>query len=89
MESQKILEQQCKALGQERRIRILVFLKKHRRGSVGEIAKNIHCSIPVVSQHLRVLREAGIIIDRRRGMRVLYVLSVHMSMVARTVVKAL
>ena len=40
--------------------------------SVGEIAAELPVSRPAVSQHLRVLREAGLVTDRRNGTRRLY-----------------
>jgi DNA-binding transcriptional ArsR family regulator len=40
--------------------------------SVGEIAKSLPVSRPAVSQHLRVLREAGLVTERREGTRRLY-----------------
>jgi DNA-binding transcriptional ArsR family regulator len=41
--------------------------------SVGEVARELPVSRPAVSQHLKVLKEAGLIIERRRGTRRLYV----------------
>jgi DNA-binding transcriptional ArsR family regulator len=40
--------------------------------SVGEIAAELPVSRPAVSQHLRVLREAGLVTERRNGTRRLY-----------------
>jgi DNA-binding transcriptional ArsR family regulator len=40
--------------------------------SVGEIANGLPVSRPAVSQHLRVLREAGLVSERREGTRRLY-----------------
>jgi DNA-binding transcriptional ArsR family regulator len=40
--------------------------------SVGEIAAGLPVSRPAVSQHLRVLREAGLVSERREGTRRLY-----------------
>jgi DNA-binding transcriptional ArsR family regulator len=40
--------------------------------SVGEIAAGLPVSRPAVSQHLRVLREAGLVSERRDGTRRLY-----------------
>ena len=39
---------------------------------VGEIAKHLPVSRPAVSQHLRILKEAGLVRDRRQGTRRLY-----------------
>src|SRR5213083_909798 len=40
--------------------------------SVGEIADRLPVSRPAVSQHLRVLKEAGLVTERRNGTRHLY-----------------
>mgnify|MGYP003892277381 CR=1 FL=1 len=40
--------------------------------SVGEIARGLPVSRPAVSQHLRVLRDAGLVSERRQGTRRLY-----------------
>ena len=45
-----------------------------RRGPlpVGEIARDLPVSRPAVSQHLRVLKEAGLVTERKDGTRRLY-----------------
>jgi DNA-binding transcriptional ArsR family regulator len=40
--------------------------------SVGEIARGLPVSRPAVSQHLAVLKEAGLVIDRPAGTRRIY-----------------
>jgi DNA-binding transcriptional ArsR family regulator len=40
--------------------------------AVGEIADGLPVSRPAVSQHLRVLREAGLVTERREGTRRVY-----------------
>jgi DNA-binding transcriptional ArsR family regulator len=39
---------------------------------VGDIAKGMPVSRPAVSQHLKVLKEAGLVIDRAEGTRRIY-----------------
>jgi DNA-binding transcriptional ArsR family regulator len=39
---------------------------------VGELAAELPVSRPAVSQHLKVLRDAGLVIDSREGSRRLY-----------------
>jgi DNA-binding transcriptional ArsR family regulator len=50
------------------------IFERLRRGpsSVGELAAVLPVSRPAVSQHLRVLREAGLVTDRRNGTRRIY-----------------
>jgi DNA-binding transcriptional ArsR family regulator len=43
--------------------------------SVGDIAEGVPVSRPAVSQHLRVLREAGLVAERREGTRRIYELA--------------
>jgi DNA-binding transcriptional ArsR family regulator len=43
-----------------------------RPRAVGELAWELPVSRPAVSQHLRVLKEAGLVFDRRVGNRSIY-----------------
>src|SRR5262249_24111403 len=40
--------------------------------AVGELARSLPVSQPAVSQHLKVLKEAGLIAERREGTRRIY-----------------
>ena len=40
--------------------------------SVGELARDLPVSRPAVSQHLRMLKDAGLVTERREGTRRLY-----------------
>lgn len=40
--------------------------------AVGELARDLPVSRPAVSQHLRVLKDAGLVIDQRAGNRRIY-----------------
>src|SRR3989440_5919855 len=40
--------------------------------TVGELARDLPVSRPAVSQHLKVLKEAGLVIDRADGARRIY-----------------
>jgi DNA-binding transcriptional ArsR family regulator len=50
------------------------ILERLRRGplAVGELAAELPVSRPAVSQHLRVLKDAGLVVDRADGNRRLY-----------------
>lgn len=63
--------QQCEAVGEPIRRQILERL---RRGPlpVGELARGLPVSRPAVSQHLGVLKQAGLVIDRAEGTRRVY-----------------
>ncbi len=43
-----------------------------RPSAVGELARELPISRPAVSQHLKVLKEAGLVSDRRAGNRRIY-----------------
>ena len=45
--------------------------------SVGELARRLPVSRPAVSQHLKVLKEAGLVTDRAEGTRRVYCIDPH------------
>ncbi|TMK78247.1 MAG: winged helix-turn-helix transcriptional regulator [Actinobacteria bacterium] len=59
------------ALGDPTRRRIFELLQSGPR-AVGELAGELPVSRPAVSQHLRVLKEAGLVTERREGTRRIY-----------------
>ncbi|HEV3229708.1 MAG TPA: metalloregulator ArsR/SmtB family transcription factor [Solirubrobacteraceae bacterium] len=59
------------AIAQPKRREILRLLAAGER-SAGEVASRFAVTQPAISQHLRVLREAGLISERREGTRRLY-----------------
>jgi DNA-binding transcriptional ArsR family regulator len=63
--------QALQALGDPTRRAVLEQLR-HGPRPVGEIAARLPVSRPAVSQHLRVLREAGLVTERQNGTRRLY-----------------
>ena len=60
-----------KALAGPRRREILLIVRD-RELSVGEIASRFEVTRPAISQHISVLRNAGLIEERRDGARRLY-----------------
>jgi DNA-binding transcriptional ArsR family regulator len=65
------VERQIRALAGDRRRQILELVRA-RELAAGEIAAHFDVTRPAVSQHLTVLREAGLISERRDGTRRLY-----------------
>ncbi len=59
------------ALGDPNR-RAIVELLGRGEGSVRELADELPISRPAVSRHLRLLKEAGLVVDRAEGARRLY-----------------
>jgi DNA-binding transcriptional ArsR family regulator len=65
------LSQVLRAVADPTRRRILELLGERQR-SVSEIAGLFPMSRPAISKHLRVLREAGLVAERRRGRQRVY-----------------
>jgi DNA-binding transcriptional ArsR family regulator len=59
------------ALGDPTRRAIFERLADHPH-AVGELAGDLPVSRPAVSQHLKVLKDAGLVTDRRAGNRRIY-----------------
>lgn len=70
------------ALGDPTRRQVFELLREGSR-SVGDLAVGLPVSRPAVSQHLRVLEEAGLVTHRREGTRHLYELDSSGVMVLR------
>jgi DNA-binding transcriptional ArsR family regulator len=56
------------ALADDRRREIMALLRD-RELSVGHVAARVDVSQPAVSQHLKVLKDAGLVSERRDGTR--------------------
>jgi ArsR family transcriptional regulator len=63
-----------RALADAKRLCVLEVLATGER-SVGQLSRDASCQIPNMSQHLAVLRSAGLVTTRRDGNTVLYRLS--------------
>jgi len=60
-----------KALGDETRLKILIILSRRRICAKG-IAKHLDISEAAVSQHVKILKETGIIVGEKLGYYVQY-----------------
>jgi DNA-binding transcriptional ArsR family regulator len=65
------MEAALKAIAAPRRRQILSLVRNGEL-SAGEIAAHFDVTRPAVSQHLNVLKEAGLVSERRNGTRRLY-----------------
>jgi DNA-binding transcriptional ArsR family regulator len=65
------MEAALKAIAEPNRRRILTLVRNGEL-TAGEIASHFEVSRPAVSQHLTVLKEAGLVHERRNGTRRLY-----------------
>ena len=68
------IQNTLKALADPTRRTILHLLKQSRL-SAGEIAEHFDMSLPAVSKHLAVLKEADLIRDQREGKYIFYELN--------------
>ncbi len=66
----------CRALSVETRVRMLALLQRHSL-CVGALARALGITDAAVSQHLRVLRDAGLVVAERRGHFVHYAIDPH------------
>ena len=65
------MEEALRAIAEPRRQEILRLLGEQELAS-GEIATHFNVSRPAISQHLQVLKAAGLVTERRLGTRRLY-----------------
>ncbi len=65
------METALKAIAEPRRRQILSLIRDEEL-SAGEIASHFDVTRPAVSQHLTVLKEAGLVDERRNGTKRLY-----------------
>ncbi len=65
------MEAALKAIAEPHRRQILTLVRDGEL-SAGEIAAHFDVTRPAVSQHLNVLKEAGLVSERRSGTRRLY-----------------
>jgi DNA-binding transcriptional ArsR family regulator len=65
------MEAALRAIAEPRRRQILALVRANEL-SAGEIAGHFDVTWPAISQHLSVLRHAGLVSERRAGTRRLY-----------------
>jgi ArsR family transcriptional regulator len=66
----------ARALSDPKRLCVLETLASGER-SVSELSRDVGCQVPNMSQHLGVLRSAGLVSTRREGTTVYYSLTDH------------
>jgi DNA-binding transcriptional ArsR family regulator len=66
-----VVETELKAIAAPRRRHILTLVRDGEL-TAGEIASHFDITRPAISQHLNVLKEAGLVSERRNGTRRLY-----------------
>ncbi len=68
---QAFLVEQLKALGEPNRLALAALVADGERGA-GELLARLDLSQPSLSRHLKVLREAGVVRERRSGRNAYY-----------------
>ncbi len=61
----------CRVFSDPKRLRIMWGLQEGER-TVSDLANLVGCSLPNVSQHLRIMRQQGMVVTRREGRSVYY-----------------
>ncbi len=77
-----------RALSDPKRLCVVELLARGER-SVGDLSREAACQIPNMSQHLAVLRSAGLVTTRREGSTVYYRLSDPRVLEAYRLIRAL
>lgn len=78
------MEKLGKGIGNANRYRILEVLMQGSR-TVSEVAARVRLAQPAVSQNLKVLKSASLVVDERRGKEVYY--SVNVAYMAKLLQK--
>lgn len=88
LERYRLHAQVCKVLTDPKRLMLIDALRTGDR-SVGDLAETIGVALPNASQHLAVLRGAGLVDSRRIGTTVLYRLAEPAIVTACDVIQAI
>ncbi|MBU1712681.1 MAG: metalloregulator ArsR/SmtB family transcription factor [Proteobacteria bacterium] len=67
----------CKALGHPARVRILKYLKEENRCICGQIVEMLPLAQSTVSQHLKILKDAGLIKGEVEGLCTCYCIDLN------------
>jgi DNA-binding transcriptional ArsR family regulator len=62
----------CQVLADPKRLRLIDALRDDAEKTVGGLAEVLGASYPNVSQHLNVMRDAGLVVSRRDGTSIYY-----------------
>ena len=70
----KNMAEVLKALGDEKRLKIIKIFASNNNETfcVSDVAKQLGISQPATSQHIKILKNIGILEENRRGFRVFY-----------------
>ncbi|HPY41101.1 MAG TPA: metalloregulator ArsR/SmtB family transcription factor [Thiolinea sp.] len=83
------LETFSKALADQTRLRILLLLIERKELCVCDLTEALQLAQPKISRHLAILREAGLLLDRKAGLWVHYQLHPELPAWASLILKTL
>ena len=66
------LKRLLEAISDPVRMRIMFLLKHQGRLNVGEITRQFHISRPAISHHLKMLKDADIVLSEKSGQEIYY-----------------
>ena len=85
----KELERIFKVFGNRRRIAIVVYLRKKKEATVGDVAEHINLSFKATSKHLIILANAGVVESEQRSLQMFYTISKDLSTTVRAILSIL
>jgi len=84
-----ILSRILHLMGSEARLKILLLLKIERELCPCDLSDILGMSVPAISQHLRKLKDADLIQNRKNGQTIYYALKAKHSLVIGTILAQL
>lgn len=78
-----------KALADQTRLRIVLLVAHRGELCVCELTQNVELAQPKISRHLAILRESGVLLDRKAGLWVYYRLHLTLAPWAQTIIQQL
>lgn len=83
------LETFSKALADQTRLRIVLLVAHRGELCVCELTQSLELAQPKISRHLAILRESGVLLDRKAGLWVYYRLHPALATWAQTIIQQL
>jgi len=72
--SKKICPRCLDLVGEKTRMKIIQYLQK-KPGNVKEVGRHFNLTQPTISHHLKVLKQIGIILSKKKGREIYYSLN--------------
>ncbi len=80
------MEKVLKALGNQKRLEIIWYLKQKKEANVGSISEEIKITFKATSKHLAILSANNILGKNKRGLGVFYFLSQEQNPIAKYII---